>query len=115
MVQPRVDNRAVLSKRPSTLYVLWQEYGFGVAGKKAAKLYSAGERGRNKHAFCLRKPFWELVVTMISHGYTNTTAVDKIYEVYGNKSVVWTLRLIREDRRIGGHDELSNFVTVEEV
>ena len=113
--QTRVDSRAVLSKRPRTLHVLWQEYEFGIAGKKAAKLFTVAERGRNKHAFCLRKPFWELVVSMICHGYTNTTAVDKIYEVYGNKSVVHTLRLIKKDSRTGGHDELSNFVTVEEV
>ena len=111
----RVDSRAVLSKRPRTLYVLWQEYEFGIAGKKAAKLFNTGERGRNKHALCLQKPFWELVVTMICHGYTHNTAIDKIYEVYGNKSVVHTLRLIRKDSRTGGHDELSNFVTVEEV
>ena len=110
-----MDNRATLCSRPRTLFVLWQEYEFGIAGKKAAKLFTPRERGRSKYAYSLRKSFWDLVVSMISHGYNHNTAIDKIYEVYGNLSVVKILRLIRTDKRTGGHDELSDFVTVTQV
>ena len=40
--------RATLSKCPRTLYVLWQEYEFGLAGQKPAKYFASDERGRNK-------------------------------------------------------------------
>ena len=107
--------RSTLSARPRTLYVLWQEYEFGVAGRKAAKLFNAVERGRSKFTYCLRKPFWDLVVSMISHGYNHNTAIDKIYEVYGHISVVKVLRCIRRDKRTGGNDELSSFITIMEI
>ena len=97
------------------MYVLWQEYEFGVGGKKAAKLFNARERGKNKFAFSLRKPFWDLVVCMIFHGYNHNTAIDKIYEAYGSKPVVKILRQIRTDKRTGGNDELSNFMSVAQV
>ena len=80
---PTVNERAVLSKRPRTLFVLWQEYEFGLSGNKAAKLFTPRERGRNKFSFCLRKPFWDLVISMIQHGYNNNSAIDKVYSVYG--------------------------------
>ena len=113
--QKKVDNRSVLSKRPRTVYFLWQEYEFGITGKKAAKLYSIGYRGRNNHAYCLQKPCWDLVVSMIFHGYNHNKDIDKIYAVYRNLLVVLMLWLIRRDSRSGKHDELSNFVTLAEV
>ena len=38
-----------LSKLPKPLYVLWNEWEFGVGGNKPAILFSATERGRLKH------------------------------------------------------------------
>ena len=38
-----------LSKCPKSLYVLWQEYEFGIGGRKPAKLFSAMERGKVKY------------------------------------------------------------------
>jgi hypothetical protein len=114
-IRQTIDNRAILSSRPRTLYVLWQEYKFGIGGKKAAKLFNASERGRNKFAFSLRKPFWDLVVCMIFHGYNHNTAIDKIYEAYGNKPVVKIIRQIRSDKRTGRHNALWKFVSVAQV
>ena len=110
---PTVNERAVLSKRPRTLFVLWQEYEFGLSGNKAAKLFTPRERGRNKFSFCLRKPFWDLVISMIQHGYNNDSAIDKVYSVYVyTLTVTKMLRLVRLDRRTGGHHQLSNVFTI---
>ena len=48
-----------LCKWPKTLFVLWQDYQFGVGGRKAAKLFTAAERGKVKFNYSLRKPFWD--------------------------------------------------------
>lgn len=113
---PTVNERAVLSKCPRTLFVLWQEYEFGLSGNKAAKLFTPRERGRNKFSFCLRKPCWNLVIAMIQHGYNNNSDIDKVYSVYGyTLTVTKVLRLVRLDRRTGGHHQLRNFVTIASV
>ena len=98
---------ATLSKNPKTLYVLWQEYQFGVGGRKAAKLFTAEERGKVKYNYSLRKPFWDLMDLMIREGYTFNTAIDKIYSVYNTTtSVTQVLRAIREDKKRGFHSNL---------
>ena len=71
-------NRAVLCRRPISLHVVWHEYEFGVAGKKAAKLFTQAERGRNKFTYSLRKPFWKLVEEMMRSGYNHSSTIDKI-------------------------------------
>ena len=103
----RVPYESTLSKCPKTLYVLWNEYEFGVGGRKAAKLFNAVERGRVKFNYSLRKHFWDLTTTMIRRGYSHNTAIDKIYSVYTTRiSVTKILRKIRTDKRRGGHPEL---------
>ena len=99
-----VPYEATLCKCPKSLFVLWQEYEFGVAGRKAAKLFSSRERGRVKFNYSLRNHFWLLVNQMIAKGYTHTAAIDKIYSVYGTQlSATQILRQIRSDAKIGGH------------
>jgi hypothetical protein len=34
-------NTATLSKNPRSIYILWQEFEFGIAGRKAAKVFTA--------------------------------------------------------------------------
>ena len=93
-----------LSKKPSSLHVLWQEYEFGIGGRKAAKEFSASERGRVKFNYSLRNHFWQLLKDMIRRGYTHTAAIDKIYSVYGkNLSTTRILREIWKDTKNGGH------------
>ena len=67
---------------PQTLGILWLEYEFGIGGNKAAKQFTAQERGLVKFTYSLQKPFWLLVEQMIRHGYTNATAIAKIENVY---------------------------------
>ena len=98
-----------LVKCPKTLFVLWNEWEFGVGGRKAAKMFSSRERGHKqvKFSYCLRKHFWDLVSKMILRGHSHTAAIDKIYEVYGsNLSATKILRLIRTDSKLGGHPQL---------
>jgi hypothetical protein len=39
------DGHITLSPNPRDLYSLWQEYEFGIGGRKAARLFTAAERG----------------------------------------------------------------------
>ena len=69
-----------------------------------AKMFTPAERGRVKHKYCMRKLFWQLISKMMQHGFTAQTAIDMVYEVYGNHgSVAKILREIRRDK--GGHPE----------
>jgi Transcriptional activator of glycolytic enzymes len=95
---------ASLSKCPRDLYTLWKEYEFGIGGKKAAKEFTAVERGSCKSAYSRRKCFWDTVENLIRRGYTSDTACDRVYSIYGrSNSVTKILLLLRKDRRQGGH------------
>ena len=97
-----------LCKCPRSLYVLWQEYQFGIGGRKPARLFNSAERGKVKFNYCLRKHFWTLMEKMIRNGYTFNTAIDKIYSVYDrSRSVTQILRCIRNDAKNGGHPQLT--------
>ena len=97
-----------LTKCPKTLYVLWQEYEFGVGGRRPARLFNATERGRVKFNYSLRKGFWQLMDRMIRNGHTFNGAIDKIYSVYDrSRSVTEILRQIRKDAKTGGHPQLA--------
>jgi hypothetical protein len=67
-----------ISYRPTDLYVLWKEYEFGIGGRKAAKDFTYRERGASRAIFCRRKIFWDVVLRLISYGYTNETAINHI-------------------------------------
>ena len=41
----RINQTAVLSRCPRTLFDLWTKYVFGIAGNKAAKDFTPTERG----------------------------------------------------------------------
>ena len=99
---------STLCKCPKSLFVLWQEYEFGVGGRKPAKNFNAQERGRVKFNYCLRKHFWDLMNSMIRHGYTFNVAIDKIYSVYDRRnSATKILRAIRNDAKNGGNPQLQ--------
>jgi len=91
-----------LVRNPKSLHVLWQEYEFGVGGRKPAREFSSKERGAVKFSYSLRKYFWELVDKMINKGYTHASAIDRIYSLYGTKtSTTKVLQNIRRDSKIG--------------
>ena len=95
---------ATLSHSPRSLHLLWQEYEFGLDGRKAARLFTAAERGKVKAIFHRRKVFWDQISLLVRRGYTAQTAVDKVYENYGpSKSVTWIISSMLHDRRTGEH------------
>lgn len=100
--------QASLIPNPRDLYVLWQEYEFGVGGRKAAKEFSSVERGRVKFKYCRRKIVWDCIHRMVRSGHTSDSAIDKIYEVYGRSTNVSTIiNKMRADNQTGGHPALK--------
>jgi len=101
------DLVASLSARPKTLHDLWNEYEFGAPGKKAAKDFTPGERGKVKYVYYKRNFVWKKVSELVRSGMTAQTACDAIYNVYGqNKTVTQIIGLLQRDSATGGHRNL---------
>ncbi len=94
---------ASLSPNPQNLYKVWQEYQVGIGGRKAAKLFTAKERGgKVKHKYHRRKVVWSLVSGLVQVGLTADTAIDQIYAVYGQQtSVTNIINGIKRDSKAG--------------
>ena len=96
----RSNRRAKLCRNPKSLYVLWNEYEFGVAGGRPAKSFSRNERGVDRFTFYRRNVFWGLVVEMIRRGRSANESIDKIYQVYGYKtSVTNIIKKLQEEKK----------------
>jgi hypothetical protein len=107
-VDENEDGRITLSPNPRDLHSLWQEYEFGIGGRKAARLFTAAERGRVKYTYHRRKVVWDQVALMIRAGHTAQTAIDRICEVHGvNRSVTQIINRMRRDRSTGGNPLLN--------
>ena len=105
IVRPQL--MAVLTKAPRTLFDVWAEYAFGIAGNKPAKDFTAHERGQNRFAYCRRKVFWDCVSLHIHAGYMAATAIDRILECYGqNQNVTAILNMMMKDKKRGGYPNL---------
>jgi hypothetical protein len=93
---------ATLSRTPRTLYLLWEEYEHGIAGRKAARLFTREERGRVKHKYCRRKVVWDCIATLVRAGFTSQVAIDRVYHVYGvNTTVTRIINRMKQDGRAG--------------
>jgi len=93
---------ADLSSCPRTLQELWIEYELGLGGRKAARLFTAQERGRVKHKYTRRKHVWDLIKLLIRTGLSYQTACDRIYNVYGQATTVTTIiNRINHDKKSG--------------
>ena len=73
-------------RNPKSLYILWNEYEFGIGGRQHAKTISKEERGEDRYKFYKRNIFWSLVVEMVKRGRSANEAIDAIYR--DRKSVV---------------------------
>jgi hypothetical protein len=99
-----IDNDTIpfastLCSKPRDLYQLWDEFEFGVGGRKAAKRFSTRERGRVKYKYHRRKVVWDKVQEMIRRGHSNHTAIAELYRTYGEKSTVTEIiNMMRRDR-----------------
>jgi hypothetical protein len=94
---------ATLSPGPKNLYALWQEWYFGIDGRKPAKDFSPRESGgKQKVTYCNRKKFWLLAEHLIRSGCNADDACKKIYDAYGHDSTVTSiLRRIAKDKDNG--------------
>ena len=101
---------ADLSTSPKTLHDLCLEYTMGLGGRKAAKFFTATERGskRNRYRYCRRKVFWDCVAKHINAGYAVDTVLTRIRECYGQTMPVSDLlKMMAKDRKLrGGHPNL---------
>ena len=94
------NRRAHLCRNPKSLYVLWNEYEFGINGYRAAKTFSRNERGIDRYTFYRRNIFWTLVIVMIKRGRSANESIDKIYQVYGYKtSVTNIIKKLQEEKK----------------
>jgi hypothetical protein len=92
---------ATLIPTPRSPYDLWQEYEFGVGGRKAAKLFSYAERGRSKHKYHRRKIAWDLIGGLVRQGHTADAGIDRIYAVYGGQtSVSNIINGLKRDKKV---------------
>ena len=96
----RTGSDVLLYKNPKDLYIVWKEWEFGLNGLKLARDFSPRERGVNKFTYCQREAFWDMVIRMITHGFTSDTSINRIYLVYGHgKHVSYILKALADDER----------------
>jgi hypothetical protein len=104
---------ADLSSCPHTLYDLWREYESGLNGRKAARLFTAQERGRVKHKYTRRKKVWDLIQSLMRTGLTYHTACDRIYQVYGHSATVTNIiNRIRVDKKWQSSSRFAGWLVV---
>ena len=102
-----VPYEAMLSNCPRSLFELWQDYKFGLQGRKAAKRFTPQERGRVKYKYHRRKVVWDMILRLLGRGHSIHTAVGEIERVYGEGKTESTyINLLRRDRRVGHHCDL---------
>jgi hypothetical protein len=69
---------AILSRCRKTLHTLWIEFEFGLANRKAAKDFTAYERGKVKYIYHRRKVVWDKIGEMVRSGWSSDEACNKI-------------------------------------
>ena len=95
-----IPKKAKLARNPKSLFILWQEFEYGIGGRKPAKAFTREERGAARFSYCRRNVFWQLVVLMVNRGHTANAAIDSIYQVYGLKeSVTYILKKLVQDKK----------------
>jgi ribosomal protein L21E len=94
------ERPAELSRAPSSLAVLWQEWKEGLNGNKPACLFTSRESGRKdlKSTFCRRKRLWWLWRDVIKAGHDVARALEATKQAYGEDlEVMQYLEAIRKD------------------
>lgn len=88
--------------RVKTLHQLWQEYEFGLNGRKAARDFTTAERVRQRSMYSRRLVFWNVICRMINKGYSAERAVDVVYAHYGSRNTMTKiLKNMARDKRTG--------------
>ena len=107
-----VPNMATLSNNPRSLHELWQEYKYGIDGRKPAEQFTSKERNNRqkgtKQKYYRRNCVWKCIERLVRNGDTPATAIARIRQCYGHSSPVSTIiqGMIR-DKKTGGHPNLK--------
>ncbi len=89
------------------LHVLWDEYESGIGGNKAAREFTAMERGNVKFIYCRRKIVWDVIDNMCNRGISSDAAIDLILkECGGSKTTVSAVISNLKKFRITGNARL---------
>ena len=92
---------ATLCDNPRTVGTIWQEWRFGVGGRKPARLFTERERGKVTDAYNRRKPLYELLSHLTRVQMLPATAIRKIEEAWPGKSIGFICKDIRKRKRKG--------------
>ena len=81
------------------MYQLWEEFQYGIGGRKPAKKFTTKERGRVRFLYTRRKVFWDKMKELLKYeGHTYHTAIEELYSIYGKLPVTTITNLMRIDR-----------------
>jgi Transcriptional activator of glycolytic enzymes len=99
---------ATLVPTPRTLAELWEEYQFGIGGRKPAKDFEAHERGNAtngvKQKYYRRKFVWYTIEELMRRGDSRDNAIRKIRQAYGWRcSVTQIINFLINDNKEGKH------------
>ena len=94
---------AILSPQLRRPVDLWNEYEYGLDGKKPAKSFTKHEKNRDtstKRRYYRRKQIWDVMSRQIAKGLSPEQAEAELYEVYGAKTSVTAMSdMIVNDRK----------------
>ena len=94
---------ATLSNNPRSLVLLWEEYKFGINGRKSAEQFTRAERNvkPNKQKYYRRNMVWRTIARSVRAGLTAEAAIERIHRVYGyNTSPTKTMwQMIKDKKR----------------
>jgi hypothetical protein len=103
----QVALEASLSPSPRTHNVLWEEWEYGIGGRKPASQFTEQESGfpSRKSTYSRRRAFWNLVCRLIRRGHSAQDAINMIYGVYGQNLTVSKIldRIIRDRKNDTWH------------
>ena len=103
------DTRATLTPNLRCLKSLWNEYQFGLQGRKAARMFTTAERNKNrvtKQTYYRRNIIWDVMSKQMRRGLTIDQSVTEIHSVYGTRSSISTIsKQIAKDRRTYAHND----------
>ena len=76
---------AKLSNNSRSLMCLWNEYKFGLSGRKPAEKFTVRERNSplNKQKYYRRNVVWQIIVRQVRAGLTSEVAICRIRAAYG--------------------------------
>ena len=105
---------ATLSNNIKTLMALWNEYKFGINGRKPAERFTVLQRTADratKQKYWRRNHVWQTMARLVRGGRTAERAAIEIYRVYGHgTSVTKIIEAMIRDKRLypgGVHPSLG--------